>query len=192
IRECIAALNGNGPVDLMTLTHYQAARLFLASAKVKSIESGIDYSIEQIKNGKALERFRELIEWQGGDSNVIDDPDRLPVAEQIISIEAKQDGFLKSVHTTELGMLAVDLGAGRRVLTDQIRHGNGIEFFKKIGYSVSRGEEIARIHCDDSFDHKEIKKRFLALLEFDSQPVQADKLIRLYIDPQKTVHQITD
>ena len=103
----------------------------------------------QGRNGGALAKFRLLVESQGGDAAMIDDPSLLPQASIIESYTAKQDGYLSQVEAMAAARAAFELGAGREKKTDSIDHAVGLKVFVKQGDKVAAGQELAAIYADD-------------------------------------------
>ncbi len=144
IAESIAVLRGAGPPDVYEVTKAQAVSILTMSGSFDdaSAEKALDDAIE---SGAALDAARNWIVAQGGDPTFVDDPTRLPQPATILEIKADRSGFLTGIDTYTVGMLAVDLGAGRRKQEDEIDPAAGIMFDKNVGDEVRSGETIARI-----------------------------------------------
>jgi len=144
--ESIETLKGNGPEDLESLSVLLAARMLIA-ARVEYDEAGAERRIRgAIESGAGLEKFRAIIEHQGGDPRVIDDYARLPSTLEREDILATGDGHVSGLHAELVGRAAVALGAGRAKLDDEIDPGVGIEVTARVGTPVKKGDPVLRVH----------------------------------------------
>jgi pyrimidine-nucleoside phosphorylase len=147
VQECIDVLHGGGPEDLKELCLHLAAWMFFLGGASKTVAEGKQRSEQIIASGKAFERFRQMVELQGGDISVIDDPARLPAAEHWIEVPSPNAGYVASIACEQVGTACVILGGGRERKEDSVDPAVGIEVRKKIGDSVSVGETLCTIHC---------------------------------------------
>ena len=104
---------------------------------------------EQIQNGKALEKFKELVQNQGGDVSYIEDISKFPKAKYTVEIKAKQSGYIEKLDAKSIGELSCSLGAGRIKKEDEIDKTVGIRLIKKIGEYVEKDDTIAIIYAND-------------------------------------------
>ena len=141
--EVIEALKGNGPKDLMHVTY----ALGIEMLKMARMRGGIRILKQKIASGQALEKFRQVIEFQGGDSRIIEDYGLLPVAKKSAQLIARNTGYIKDLNTYGIGMSLVSLGGGRTRKEDKIDPSCGFRIYKKIGDRVSKGEPLADIFC---------------------------------------------
>jgi pyrimidine-nucleoside phosphorylase len=146
VAETIAVLSGAGPADLRELCLELAAWMFFLGERVKTVEEGKKLSADLIASGQAREKFREIIGLQGGDAGVVDDPRRLPHAKQTRDVTSPADGFIAATQCEQLGTACVVLGGGREKKEDSIDPAVGIEFHKRIGDAVKRGEPLCTLH----------------------------------------------
>ncbi len=146
IAECIEVLNGGGPEDLRELCLVLAAWMFVLGEAAKDVEEGKKMAAGLIASGKAKEKFREIVRLQGGDVGVVDDPRRLPLAAHRIEIPSPSDGYITGTQCEQLGIACVVLGGGREKKEDSVDPGVGLEFHKRIGVAVRRGEPLCTIH----------------------------------------------
>ena len=150
VAECIDLLNGRGPEDLLELCLDLAAWMFYLGERVKTVEAGKQLSVELITSGKAKEKFREIVIQQGGDASVIDDPSRLVRARQKLDVISPSSGFVAETQCEQLGMASVARGGGREKKEDKIDPAVGLEFHKRIGDAVQRGEPLCTLHYNAS------------------------------------------
>src|SRR5258705_1754062 len=146
VAESIEVLSGTGPADLRALCLELAAWMFYLGERVKTVEEGKRLSSDLIASGHAREKFREIVGLQGGDIGVIDDPRRLPHARQTLEVTSPTDGFIAATQCEQLGVACVVLGGGREKKEDTIDPAVGLEFHKRIGDAVKRGEPLCTLH----------------------------------------------
>lgn len=143
VEESIDALNGDGPDDVMEVTHQLAGTMIYLGGKSTSISEGIAKSKQAITNGRAMEVWKKLVEMQQGDSKLIENPRGYSGTEYQFDIQADSDGYIQAMDAYEIGMASVELGAGRRTKEDVIDPAAGIVLNKKIGDPVKKAETIA-------------------------------------------------
>ena len=131
IKEAIDTLNGNGPKDLLELASTLGSNMLILANKVESFEEGKKLLLENIKNGKALEKLKEFVKAQGGDPAYVDNTDLLPKAKYIIEVKANKSGTISKIHAEEMGLTAMELGAGRATKESVIDLAVGIVLCKK-------------------------------------------------------------
>jgi pyrimidine-nucleoside phosphorylase len=147
VQECIEVLHGGGPADLRDLCHELAAWMFYLGGASKTVAQGKQLSEQIIASGKAFERFRQMVELQGGDISAIDDPARLPGTEHRVAVLSRQAGYVTAIACEQVGTACVILGGGRERKEDSVDPAVGIVVHKKIGDKVSVGESLCTIHC---------------------------------------------
>ena len=147
VAECIEVLHGSGPDDLRELCLHLAAWMFHLGGATKTVAEGKVLAEQIIASGKAFERFRQMVELQGGDVSVIDDPEKLPSADCHVKALSASAGFVSSIACENVGTACVILGGGREKKEDAVDPGVGIVVHKKIGDRVSSGEALCTIHC---------------------------------------------
>ncbi|HLJ23959.1 MAG TPA: thymidine phosphorylase [Candidatus Acidoferrales bacterium] len=146
VAESIDVLAGAGPADLRELCLELAAWMFFLGERVKTLDEGKKLSADLIASGLAREKFREIVGLQGGDVGVIDDPHRLAHAQQTRDVISGARGYVSSIACEQLGVAGVVLGGGREKKEDTIDPAVGLEFHKRIGDSVERGEPLCTLH----------------------------------------------
>ncbi len=142
IEESIDALHGNGPEDVMKISHLLAGTMIYLGGEAKTVEEGIKVSREMVENGKAFQKWLDLVESQGGDINVIKNPKSYKPAKYEFEIKADKDGYITRMDALEIGMASVELGAGRKTKNAPVDAQAGIVLRKKIGHEVKKGETI--------------------------------------------------
>jgi pyrimidine-nucleoside phosphorylase len=144
--ESVEVLKGRGPADLRELSIELSAWMFYLGERTKSVEEGRRHAKTMIASGQALEKFRQGIRLQGGDERVIEEPERLPKARFHHDVLSSVGGFITATHCDQFGIALAMLGGGREKKDDQIDPGVGLEFHKRIGERVEKGERLATIH----------------------------------------------
>lgn len=148
VKECINCMHGNGPDDVMEITHLLAGTMIYLGEKAGTIEEGVDMSREAIKSGAAFQKWLDIVEEHGGDVSVVKNPDSYPEAEIIVDVESEKDGYITEMDAYSLGMMSVELGAGRRAKEDEVDSSAGFILHKKIGDRVESGETLCTLHTN--------------------------------------------
>jgi pyrimidine-nucleoside phosphorylase len=169
--ECIECLKGESPRDLWEVTEALGVQMLLIGGVTSDRDEAEQILKRKIENGEALEKFKAMVENQGGDSRVIDDYSKLREARFISQVEAEADGFLKAVDTLQVGQLCIELGGGRKLISDQIDPTVGFIFEKKIGDRAEKGEVIASVHASDESLGKKVASDLKEALVFSDTEV---------------------
>ncbi|WOV89191.1 pyrimidine-nucleoside phosphorylase [Sporosarcina oncorhynchi] len=157
VKEAIETLQGRGPEDLTELCLVLGSKMVVAGGKAESIDEARLLLEKVIEDGSALKLFGELIDAQGGNSEIIHDTSLLPFATYEINVPALTTGFVSKMEADEIGVAAMVLGAGRETKDDDIDLAVGIMLKKKIGDAVREGETIAVIHSNREDVSKSMK-----------------------------------
>ena len=144
--EAVETLHGGGPEDFRQVCRELTAWMIHLGGQANTLEEGRARYDELIRSGAAAMKFQQIIERQGGDPRVVDDPQRLAQAREHKEVPAAADGFLARMETERLGWGTMALGAGRQRLDDLIDPAVGVIFHKKVGDSVRAGEPLATLH----------------------------------------------
>ena len=146
VMEVVEILRGHGPEDLRELCLHLAGWMLQLGGVSNSVAEGTQLSTQLISSGKALEKFKQMIELQGGDSGVIDDASRLSQAKSRADVFSPTAGFVASMQCEQIGTACVILGGGRERKEDSVDPAVGIVLHKKVGDPVSAQEPLATIH----------------------------------------------
>jgi pyrimidine-nucleoside phosphorylase len=146
VEECIEAMKGKGPADLLEVSIELSAWMFFLAGRSPSVDQGRQLACELIANQSALRKFREIITEQGGDPGVIDDPRRLPQARHQSPFLSPSTGFVGSIQCEQVGVASLVLGGGREKKEDVIDPAVGLVLHKKVGEPVREGEPLCTIH----------------------------------------------
>ena len=171
--ECVDILRGAGPADLRELCLELAGWMLHLGGISKTVAEGKQQSKQLISSGRALERFRQMVELQGGDPRVIDDYKRLPQARHTLEVKSVQAGCIASMQCEQIGTACVILGGGREKKEDSVDPAVGIVLHKKVGDRVSAGEPLATIYYNVEDRAVRAKQRIESSIEFsDVAPVK--------------------
>lgn len=140
--ESLDVLRGKGPDDVVELTVELGAYMLQLGKVVDTVEQGRQKMRQVLSDGSALERFRQLVQLQGGDVGVIDDPATFSRAEHWLEVVAQSSGYVCSMDSEKIGVAGMLLGAGRENLDSKIDHAVGIVLGKKVGDAVTQGEAL--------------------------------------------------
>ena len=177
IKEVIETLKGNGPKDLEEICLSSGAILLTQAELFKNTEDAKKALIENIKNGKAFEKFKEFVKAQGGDIDYIDHPEKFPVSKNLIEIKSENEGYIKTIDALTIGLGSCHLGGGRLKMDDVIDMSAGIILNKKVGDHVKKGELLCTLHTNkDNVDSiiKDVKEAFI----FQDEPIKESELFK--------------
>jgi pyrimidine-nucleoside phosphorylase len=172
--ESVEALKGKGSKDLIEVT----LTLGQAMLSIAGIRGGRRFLESKINSGAALNKFREMIEYQGGDARVVDDYTVLRVAERTVKALSPKRGYVHAIDCYTIGMLLVKMGGGRSRKEDDIDHSCGFKIHKKTGDPVARGELIAEIYSDQALSADELTTAVTNAFIIKQKPCRSRKLIR--------------
>ena len=176
VKEAIETLSGNGPRDLEELVLQLASYMVVLAKKATSTEEAYAKLKEKLNNGEALQKFKEFIAAQGGDTSQIGNPELLPTASSVIPVTATQAGYVEKIDALSIGIAAMKLGAGRATKEDTIDMGVGVVLNKKVGESIQVGDVLAFVHTNQS-DSQEAIDYIMKAYEITSSSVCSPTLI---------------
>ncbi|MCK9224216.1 MAG: pyrimidine-nucleoside phosphorylase [Candidatus Muirbacterium halophilum] len=177
VEEALDTLKGKGPEDFTLLCIELAAEMLKVGHIGNSKEERISLIKEKISNGEALEKFREMIKAQGGNSDVVDNYEIMGKASHIIDFVSKNSGFISEIDALKVGKAAMFLGAGRATKEDKIDMTVGIELFKKIGDKVQKDEILGKIFYNSDKKLEEAKKMLMSAYKFEEIKEKSPVLI---------------
>lgn len=175
--EAIETLKGNTKGNLLSLC-------VDISTEIVSLALNLDYTIakdkvlKSISSGKALDTLSKMIEYQGGNANVVDDYSLFDIPKYSCEVKSKVNGYIHLIDSQEVGIVSLNLGAGRHTKLDSIDYSAGIVFNRQVGDAVSIGDTIATLYSSKVSDFSQAEDRLLKAITFDSlQPSKKDVLI---------------
>ncbi|MDP7978886.1 pyrimidine-nucleoside phosphorylase [Bacillus multifaciens] len=175
VKEAIDTLRGEGPEDLTELVLVLGSQMVVLAKKANTLEEAREMLKEVMKNGKAIEKFKQFLHNQGGDSSIVDQPEKLPQAKYVIDVPAKTSGVVSNIVADEIGIAAMLLGAGRATKEDEIDLAVGLMLRKKVGDAVKEGEPLVTIYANRE-DVEEVKAKIYENISI-SEKAEAPKLI---------------
>ena len=143
--ESIETLKGNGPADLEQLSVVLAARMLVVAGVAEDDRDGETRVRRALTSGAGVEKFRQVVEHQGGDPRVVDDYRRLPAAPDRAVVAAPRDGVVAGLQAELVGRAAVALGAGRSRVDEAVDHAVGIRVLAPPGSAVRTGEAVFEV-----------------------------------------------
>jgi len=177
VEESIACLRGAGPDDVMEITYALGAQMLLLAGATQDVTEAEAKLKEVVANGRALEKFREIISAQGGDARVADEPERLPQARIKVPLAASADGYVTDVDAMGVALAALRLGAGRARAEDKIDPAVGVSGLVKMGERVTTGAPLCVIHASDESALAEAKAMLSKAIVLGTTRGGAPKLI---------------
>ena len=141
VNESINAMNGEGAEDLMNVVYNLGTKMLLQAKIVKSATEARQIQIENIRNGKALKKFQQMVKNQSGQIDLGPNINNPSYSHEVVS---EHDGCVSSFDTTAIGWALVELGCGRKKSGDVLDNSAGIEFYAKVGEKIKKGEAIFR------------------------------------------------
>jgi pyrimidine-nucleoside phosphorylase len=167
--EAIELLRGLAPADYYEHCLHVTAHILVIGQRAKDLSEGRELAEKCIVDGSALEKFRVLVQAQGGDVSYIDDISRFRRAKYVDVVNAPRSGFISQVHARLVGEAAVELGAGRTKKGDPVDHAVGFIIHKKVGDKVEAGELLFEIHATNETKFEEARKAVLAAHKFSDE-----------------------
>jgi pyrimidine-nucleoside phosphorylase len=177
VRESLDVLRGGGPADVVELTVRLGAEMLVLGGVAADLAEGQLRIGKAIADGSGLERFRRIVEAQGGDPRVVDDPSLLPRAPRLLEVPAPRDGFVAAIDAAELGHAAVVLGAGRAKKEDTVDPAVGFELLRRVGDPVRAGDPLVRIHAPLAGPVEAVAARVAAAYRLEDEPPERARLI---------------
>jgi pyrimidine-nucleoside phosphorylase len=149
VEEAIDGLRGEGPADLMEVTYALAVEMLLLVGGAADAGDARTRLEESVTTGRALETFGRIIEAQGGDPRVLDNPEQLPQAAEVEVFSAQRAGVIAQIEPRRIGRAILELGGGRRTIEEEIDPSVGFVIPAKPGDRVKAGEPLASVFARD-------------------------------------------
>ncbi|MCA9981945.1 MAG: pyrimidine-nucleoside phosphorylase, partial [Anaerolineales bacterium] len=152
-----------------------AAHMLLVADKVATVDEGKEIITAVRDNGAGWEKFREMVQAQGGKVAEVDDPSLLPQARMVEPIRAQRTGFIAAIDTGAVGLACTHLGAGREKKGDPVDSAVGLMMPVKIGDKIQAGETICWVHANDDRRLQEATTAVRQAIQFTADPVLPHK-----------------
>lgn len=177
VAESIACLRGEGPADTMAVTYALGEQMLLLTNTSRTVAEARAQLESTILDGTALKKFTDMIEAQGGDARVVEEPGRLPQAKLKVPLVAAHAGFVQDVDAMDVALAALRLGAGRAKAEDKINPAVGVSDLVKVGEPVAAGAPLCVIHANDEATLAAAKALLEEAITLGTKPVKPVKLI---------------
>ena len=148
VKEAIEVLKGLGAEDETTVALTIASIMTVLGGAFKDKSETFAKLTDKIKSGEALNKLKELIKIQGGNPDIVDNPELLPKAKYHIPVTADNAGYVTAIEAEQIGLAAMMLGAGRKKKDDVIDFAAGITIDRKIGSTVNKGDTLCMLHTN--------------------------------------------
>jgi pyrimidine-nucleoside phosphorylase len=177
VQECIDILKGGGPTDVKELSIELAARMIRLAGLASSLEEARTMIDAALTSGRGLEVFRKMIEQQGGDPRVLDDPSRLPAAPARMILKAERGGFVTQLDAETIGHAACVLGAGREHAADVVDPGVGAIVRVRVGDAVKVGDSLVELLYRDEWKYAKAREMIHSACQIGDSPSSQSALI---------------
>lgn len=171
VQEAIASLKGKGPKDLEVLCHNSAAIMLLQAKLYKDFDQALAAVKEVVLDGSALLKLEAMIKAQGGDFRVVSDDSLFKKSKYTSQLKSEKSGYLEDIMAHQLGVLAMQLGAGRVRANDDINHAVGLVIKHKVGDKVAVGDQLVTVYHDQSLNKEWLEKLKQSFKVTDKQVV---------------------
>jgi len=183
VREAIETLHGDGPPDFRQHCLEVAGHMLVLAGQSEGLRQAVEMASKSLDMGTAYEKFVELVDAQGGDVSVVEEPGRLPRAQLVETVVASQTGAVAAINAREVGLTAMELGAGRAGKGDTIDHAVGVVIHCKVGDRVDRGDALFTVHANKTDQRDMAVKRLLQAFNFTDSEVEPLPLFYQTIGP---------
>ena len=181
VEEAVQVLKGGGPEDLRQLCLELAGEMIRIGGRAESFEEGKETARQVLTDGRALEKFRQMVRRQGGDDRIIEEPERMGSSRYSRDVLAGRTGFIAEMAAQEIGRASQHLGAGRLRKEDEIDFTAGIRMHVRIGDFVKEGDVLATLYGADSRRLEEAEIIMEAAIRISAEPTAPPKLIHKII-----------
>jgi pyrimidine-nucleoside phosphorylase len=171
VKEAIATLHGGGPADFREHCLEIGGHLLVVAGHSRTLTAAREELAAALDQGRGWAKFEQLVVAQGGELSAVENPDRLARAPLVQDVPSPKTGYLAQVDAREIGLSAVDLGAGRAKKTDSIDHAVGLVIYHKVGDRVERGEPLFAVHANAAEQLEAAKARVLRAHRFTHRRV---------------------
>jgi pyrimidine-nucleoside phosphorylase len=172
VREAIETLQGGGPDDFREHCLVVAAHMLVLGRKVQSIAQARQKALAALQDGSAWQRFRLLVQAQGGDVAYVDNPRLLPQAPLIETVTAPRSAYIKGLNARLVGETVVLLGGGRFKKEDPIDHSVGVLLHHKVGSYVEQGAPLFTVHAATQDSLADARKQLMTAYSWSEVKVE--------------------
>jgi len=177
VKEAVKVLKGKGPEDMTELCIELGAAMVKLSGRIDDTDRAKKLLKEKISSGEALQKFADMITAQGGNADIIDNPELLPQAEKKVEVKAEKNGYISAINAHKIGIAAMLLGAGRETKDGDIDMAVGIQIVKKIADKVKKGDVLAVLHVNDECNLETALEKVKSSYSIAEKEVEKNPLI---------------
>lgn len=177
--EAIKFLKGDMPQDLKDVVLELGAYMIKLAGLGDDLEDNKNKMLENIHNGKAFDKFAQMVKNQGGDISYLEDTEKFEKAKYVENVIADEDGYVQEINAEEIGKVACSLGAGRIKKEDNIDYSVGIILCKKVSEEVKKGDVLAKIYANDENKLKNAKNDLESIIKINENKVETKSTILL-------------
>lgn len=177
VYQAIQILKNNGPKDITQLVIYESAKLLQLVGITKNFEQAKNIVCSKISTGEALEKFKQLVEFQNGDTKIFDNPEVLINTKYCKPIVSEKTGYVTYINTKLVGSACCVLGAGREKITDKIDHSVGFRVVKKLNDFVKKGEPLLYVYYNDETKFEQVQQMIISAYKISKNKTKKLKLV---------------
>src|SRR5436305_13460976 len=181
--EAIAILHGSGPEDVSDLCYHEAAELLVMTGSAGSFSEAEERVERAVHSGAAVAKLAEVIAAQGGNAQQIEHPQLLPAAPVRSMLVAPHSGYIAGIQSEQIGLVSMQLGAGRFKKGEQIDHRTGLVLQAKVGDYRRAGEPLVEIHARTDAEANSVREPLLACYSWSDAPATVGPLVYDTIRP---------
>lgn len=170
--EAIQFLNGDMPQDLEQVVLELGSYMIKLAGLGDNIEENKKNMLDNIQNGKAYQKFIDMVNKQGGDISYINDTKKFKKSQFVEKVYAEKSGYIQEINAEKIGKIACGLGAGRVRKEDDIDYSVGIVIKKKVGEEVKEGDILACIYANDENKLKYAKQKVKDVIKITNQKLE--------------------
>jgi pyrimidine-nucleoside phosphorylase len=184
VKESIDIMRGGGSEDLKELCLVLTAHMLVLGKVASSVDEGKEQVARLIESGAGLETFTKMVELQGGDPRVVENPKLLVQAVHRRDVRTPRGGYVARIDTETLGAAAMLLGAGRETVDDVIDPAVGLVVHRKIGANVSKGDPLLSLHYNGDSRLDDVERMISEAYVIQDDPPPIEPLIKATLEPE--------
>ncbi len=177
VEEAVSVLAGQGPEDLRELALVLGSQMLLLARAAPDEAAARKQLLDALSSGRALTKMLEMVEAQGGDPRSLAEPNLLPRAQHLLTVESPRSGFVAGIDARTVGEAVVELGGGRARKEDAIDHRVGVVFQARSGAHVAVGSPLFTVHAANETAAERAARRILAAYRWSADPPSRRRLV---------------
>jgi pyrimidine-nucleoside phosphorylase/thymidine phosphorylase len=177
VMEVSQTLQNAGPTDLTRLSLELAARMIFLAKLVPTLDEGRELAQQKLLDGSGYRKFKEVIEAQGGNPQVLDRFELLPNATGVREITSPRAGYVSAIAAEAIGLASSMIGAGRNTKEDTIDPAVGVILEVKVGHKVEAGAVLCRLYYTSEQNLEEASQEIEDAFRISAQPPEERELI---------------